>query len=44
MKKQIVRYYNMDGTEDKFTTWINNSDWSFPLVMVICLLACLLWG
>ena len=44
MKKHIVRYYNMDGTEDKFATWCNNSDLAMPLILIITVLACLLWG
>ena len=42
--KKIERYYNLDGTEDKFATWCNNADYAFPLIMIICLLACLIWG
>ena len=35
--KRII-YYNMDGSIDKFSTYINNNEWVMPLVFIIGLL------
>lgn len=37
MKEKTI-YYNMDGSIDKFTTYINNNEWVMPLVVIIGLL------
>lgn len=31
-----IVYYNMDGSIDKFSTFINNNEWVMPLVVTAC--------
>ena len=38
------KFYFMDGTEDVVMTWINTSKWSFPIMMLLIILACGLLG
>ena len=35
--KERIIYYNMDGSIDKFSTYINNNEWVMPLVVIICI-------
>lgn len=36
--KEKVTYYNIDGTVDKFSTWINANEWSVWVVFILAIL------
>ena len=33
-----IVYYNMDGSINRFATYINNNEWVMPLIVIIGLL------